>query len=164
MKNVSGLILTGVLASSLALIAGCSSDAETTQAEEAATTDKTPEQAAGNRMDMFADLDEETKAKAEEIMIQMREGTITREEAEAQLAELGVELPIGGGAGGGPGNNMFSNLDEETRAKVEEIMSAMREGTITREEAEAQLAELGVEIQSMPEMPDTSETSEDATL
>jgi len=59
---------------------------------------------------------------------------------------------------------MFSNLDEETRAKAEEIMSAMREGTITREEAVAQLAELGVEMPSMPEMPDTSETSEDTTL
>ncbi|MFV2050927.1 hypothetical protein ACEWK1_26645, partial [Metabacillus sp. YM-086] len=163
MKKISGLILTGVLASSIALIAGCSSDAETTQTEETTTqtTEQAPEQPAGNRMDMFAGLDEETKAKAEEIMIQMREGTITSEEAEAQLAELGVDLPIGGGAGGGPGSNMFSNLDEETRAKAEEIMSAMREGTITREEAVAQLAELGVEMPSMPEMPDTSETSED---
>jgi len=71
MKKISGLILTGVLASSIALIAGCSSDAETTQ-----TTEQAPEQPAGNRMDMFAGLDEETKAKAEEIMIQMREGTI----------------------------------------------------------------------------------------
>jgi len=120
MKKFSGLIVTGVLASSIALIAGCSSNAETTQGletasqttvqTEEATTDQAPEQPAGSRMGMFGDL------------------------------------------------------DEETRAKAEEIMSAMRDGNITREEAEAQLAELGVEMQSMPEMPATSETSEDATL
>jgi hypothetical protein len=46
----------------------------------------------GNRGDMFSNLDEETKAKAQEIMEKQRAGTITREEAQAQLAELGVEF------------------------------------------------------------------------
>ncbi|MDT8862077.1 carbohydrate-binding domain-containing protein [Alkalihalobacillus sp. MEB130] len=49
------------------------------------------EQARPDRGAMFADLDEETRAKVEAIMQQMRDGTITREVAEAQLAELGVE-------------------------------------------------------------------------
>lgn len=46
-----------------------------------------------NRPDMFADLDGETKEKAQAIMAQEREGTITREEAQAKLAELGIQLP-----------------------------------------------------------------------
>ncbi|MDN4494345.1 carbohydrate-binding domain-containing protein [Ureibacillus aquaedulcis] len=51
---------------------------------------------AGGRGDMFADLDEATREKAQSIMEQQRNGTITQEEAQAQLAELGVELPSGG--------------------------------------------------------------------
>jgi hypothetical protein len=64
--------------------------------------------------------------------------------------------PGGGGRGGQPpmdgGNrgDMFSNLDEETRTKVQEIMEKERTGTITREEAQAQLAELGVEFGGRP--------------
>ncbi len=47
----------------------------------------------GNRGDMFSDLDDETRQKAQSIMEQERNGTITQEEAQEQLAELGVELP-----------------------------------------------------------------------
>jgi len=46
----------------------------------------------GNRGDMFSNLDEETRTKAQEIMEKQRAGTITREEAQAQLTELGVEF------------------------------------------------------------------------
>jgi hypothetical protein len=52
----------------------------------------------GNRGDMFSNLDDDTKAKAEDIMEKERAGTITREEAQAQLAELGVDIPGGKGA------------------------------------------------------------------
>ncbi len=51
----------------------------------------------GTRPDMFSDLDEETKEKAERIMEQQREGSITMEEAQEQLEELGVEIPMGRG-------------------------------------------------------------------
>lgn len=47
----------------------------------------------GNREDMFSDLDEETRQKVQEIMEQQRNGTLTQEEAQEQLAELGVEMP-----------------------------------------------------------------------
>ncbi|MFC7686463.1 carbohydrate-binding domain-containing protein [Ureibacillus sp. GCM10028918] len=50
----------------------------------------------GGRGDMFADLDDATREKVQSIMEQQRNGTITQEEAQAQLAELGVELPMGG--------------------------------------------------------------------
>ncbi|MFV2050390.1 carbohydrate-binding domain-containing protein [Metabacillus litoralis] len=48
----------------------------------------------GNRGDMFADMDEETREKVEAIMEKQRSGEITQEEAQAQLEELGVEIPI----------------------------------------------------------------------
>lgn len=43
-------------------------------------------------------------------------------------------------------DGMLSNLDEETRTKVQNIMDQQREGTITMEEAQKQLEALGVEI------------------
>jgi hypothetical protein len=42
--------------------------------------------------DMFANLEEEAKAQAQKIIEQVNEGTLTMEEAEQQLAELGVEF------------------------------------------------------------------------
>jgi len=47
----------------------------------------------GNRDDMFSDLDEETRQKMQEIMEQQRNGTISQEEAQAQLKELDIEMP-----------------------------------------------------------------------
>jgi len=43
--------------------------------------------------DMFGDLDDETKEKLQAIMEKERAGTITSEEAQAQLKELGIEFP-----------------------------------------------------------------------
>jgi hypothetical protein len=51
----------------------------------------------GNREDMFSNLDDETREKVQSIMEQQRNGTITQEDAQAQLAELGVEIPQGKG-------------------------------------------------------------------
>jgi hypothetical protein len=77
------------------------------------------------------------------------------------LNESGITTAQSGGPGGGgrggqvpmDGGNrgdMFSNLDEETRTKAQEIMEKERAGTITREEAQVQLAELGVEFGGRP--------------
>jgi hypothetical protein len=52
----------------------------------------------GNRGDMFSNLDEDTKAMVQEIMEKERAGTITREEAQAQLKELGIDFPVGKGS------------------------------------------------------------------
>jgi hypothetical protein len=65
--------------------------------------------------------------------------------------------PGGMGGPGGPGGgqrpegkgDMFSNLDEATREKAQSIMQQQRDGSITQEEAQAQLEELGVEIPQM---------------
>ena len=92
-------------------------------------------------MDKFAGLDEETKGQVQTIMEQQKDGTITAEEAQAQLAELGVGLPERGIK-----MDKFAGLDEETKEQVQTIMEQQKDGTITDEEAQAQLAELGVEL------------------
>lgn len=61
----------------------------------------------------------------------------------------GGQAPQDGGNGGNRGD-MFSNLDEETRTKAQEIMEKERAGTITREEAQAQLSELGIDFGGRP--------------
>ena len=53
-----------------------------------------PSQGKGNRGEMFSNLDEETRTKVQSVMDQQREGTITWEEAQKQLEELGVEIPL----------------------------------------------------------------------
>jgi Carbohydrate-binding domain-containing protein Cthe_2159 len=47
----------------------------------------------GNSGGMFGDLDEATREKVQAIMEQERAGTITREEVQTQLKELGLEFP-----------------------------------------------------------------------
>ena len=80
------------------------------------------------------------------------------EDSVTWLNESGITTPAsngpggggapGGGLDGGGGNraDMFSNLDEDTRAQAEDIMEKERAGTITREEAQAQLKELGIDF------------------
>lgn len=87
---------------------------------------------------MFANLDEESKAKAYEIMHKWKDGTLSHEEAKAQLAKLGVELP--------QHHEKFENLDEKTKAQIYVIMDQVKKGTMTQEEADKKFNELGVEV------------------
>ncbi|WP_139339572.1 hypothetical protein [Bacillus dakarensis] len=80
----------------------------------------------------FATLDEATKEKADAIFEQQKAGTITREEAKAQLEELGVTFPERGNKG--KKADPLANLDEETKAKAQELI----------DHAKAELEELGV--------------------
>ncbi|MEH7747940.1 hypothetical protein V7659_23405 [Neobacillus drentensis] len=74
------------------------------------------------------------------------------EDSVTWLNESGTTTPASNGPGGGPdggrGNraDMFSNLDENTKARAEDIMEKERAGTITREEAQAHLKELGIDF------------------
>lgn len=103
----------------------------------------------GGKGDLFADLDTDTKAKAEAIMEKAKAGTITFEEAQTQLKELGVTLPDKGD------HDMFADLDADTKAKAEAIMDKVKAGTITFEEAQTQLKELGVTL------PDKADKDDD---
>jgi hypothetical protein len=94
-------------------------------------------------MDVFPKLDEETQAKVKAIFDQVKAGTLTKEEAQKQLTELGVDLPAKGERGFG---GAFAKLDEETQAKVKAIFDQVKEGALTEEEAQKQLTELGVDL------------------
>ena len=94
------------------------------------------------KVDQFANLDDATKEKAQAIMDNVKDGSLTREDAQTQLAELGVDLPIGRG---GMHGSLFANLDDATKEKVQAIMEKVKDGSLTREDAQKQLSELGVE-------------------
>jgi hypothetical protein len=98
----------------------------------------------GKRHDLFANLDEATKTKAEAIMENQKAGTITKEEAKTQLEALGITLPEHGGKG--RMNGLFANLDDATKAKAEAIMENQKAGTITKDEAKTQLEALGIPL------------------
>ncbi|MEK6267549.1 MAG: hypothetical protein N2C11_03090 [Planococcus sp. (in: firmicutes)] len=105
-------------------------------------------QGKGNRHgNPFADLDEETQTQAKAIMDELKDGTLTKEEAQAQLQALGIEAPEMGerqGKGNRHGNP-FADLDEETQTQAKAIMDELKDGTLTNEEAQAQLEALGIE-------------------
>lgn len=82
----------------------------------------------GEKGDRFANLDDETKAKAEAIMEKVKAGSITHDEAKAQLEDLGVTVPNRGH------KDMLSNLDDETKAKAQDLL----------DNAKIELEELGV--------------------
>ena len=111
----------------------------------------------GGKGDLFADLDADTKTKAEAIMKKAKEGTITFEEAQTQLKDLGVTLPDRADKGG-KGGNLFADLDADTKAKAEAIMDKVKADTLTFEEAQTQLKDLGV---TLPEKADKGSKAED---
>jgi len=91
--------------------------------------------------DKFVNLDDETKTQVQGIMKQVKEGSLTQEEATTKLKDLGVTLPTHNGKG-----DKFANLDDETKTKVQEIMKQRRDGSLTQEEADKQLKDLGVTL------------------
>lgn len=93
------------------------------------------------RSDVFANLDDKTKGKAKEIIRKVKDGTITKEDADKQLKALGVELRKHHDS-----DALFANLDDKTKAKAKEIIRQVKEGTLTKVEADKQLKALGVEL------------------
>ena len=78
--------------------------------------------------EMFKNLDDETKEKVKGIFKQVKEGTLSKDEAEVQLKELGVSKP----------EHKKQELDEETKKKAKELI----------EKAAADFEELGVDFPS----------------
>ncbi|MBZ5753843.1 hypothetical protein [Metabacillus rhizolycopersici] len=106
----------------------------------------------GGHGNMFAGLDDATKEKAEAIVEQLKNDSITQEEAQAQLADLGVELPERADKGGR--GDMLAGLDDATKEKAEAIVEQLKNDSITQEEAQTQLADLGVELPAKGEKGD----------
>jgi polyhydroxyalkanoate synthesis regulator phasin len=92
--------------------------------------------------DRFANLDDATKEKVQAIMDQVKDGSLTHEDAQKQLTELGVDLPVRGGMHG----DRFANLDDTTKEKAQAIMDKVKDGSLSREDAQKQLTELGVDL------------------
>ena len=91
----------------------------------------------------FANLDDATKEKAQAIMDQVKDGTLSREDAQKQLAELGLDMPV---RGNGLHLAKFQNLDDATKEKVQAIMDQVKDGSLSREDAQKQLADLGINM------------------
>ncbi|WP_102692137.1 hypothetical protein [Rummeliibacillus pycnus] len=92
----------------------------------------------------FNKLDDQTKAKVKEIMKKVKDGSLTKEEAEKQLKALGISFPKH------PKAEMFSKLDDKTKTKVKEIMKKVKDGSLTKEDAEKQLKALGISFPKHP--------------
>ncbi|MCY7487868.1 hypothetical protein M5X00_12865 [Paenibacillus alvei] len=98
-----------------------------------------------------SNLDETSKEKVKAIFEQMQKGTLTKEQAKAQLQELGVDVEFGikGDHDGikfklGKVNSV--NLDDATKEKVKAILEQAQAGSLTKEQVKAQLQELGIDM------------------
>ncbi|MCI2255737.1 hypothetical protein L2D08_15300 [Domibacillus sp. PGB-M46] len=89
----------------------------------------------GDKTDLFADLDADTKAKAEVIMVKMKADTITFDEAQTQLKELGVTLPGKADKAAGQVAELLAGLDADTKAKAQKLI----------DQAETHLAEYDID-------------------
>ena len=128
-KKLFGYVMTGAL--SIGLIGGYSSQAFA--ATESTTASNTSVEQGSN---VKAALDSETKQKMQAIM----------DELKTNLAELGVDLPTKGAKG--EHGDFLADLDDATKEKAQAILDQQKEGTITKDEAQTQLTELGVDLPS----------------
>lgn len=93
-------------------------------------------------IDDYTGLNVEKQQKAYEIIQQLK----------LNLSKLGITVP--------PPEN-FSNLDENTKEKVKEILQSLREGKITKEEARAKLKELGITLPKHDNQKNVSEKTKE---
>lgn len=86
--------------------------------------------------------DEETKAKLVEIRKQVKDGTITQEQAREKMEALGIQLPVNKRTPPEINEEAQQKIDEN-RQKLNEIRQKVKEGSLTREEAKAEMEALG---------------------
>ncbi len=83
-------------------------------------------------------LSEEVKEKVKAIQEDVKNGNLTREQAQEQLKSLGVE--------GFKGNfKERPQMSDEAKEKVKALREELKNGTITQEQAQEQLKSLGIE-------------------
>ncbi|WP_209122938.1 hypothetical protein [Alkalihalobacillus sp. BA299] len=134
-KKLIGFMMAGALTIGAGNIAIPAFASETDSEVESSSTQE-------EKTLFFGHLDEETMEKVKEIREQVKAGTLTEEEAKAELEELGITHPMKGMRG----MRGFGHLDEETMEKVKEIREQVKAGTLTEEEAKAELEELGITL------------------
>lgn len=96
-------------------------------------------------------LDEASKSKVKAIFDQMRAGSLTEEQAKAQLKELGVDLDfdVKGTRDvikfkADKVNSIY--IDDATKEKAKAILEQAQAGSLTKEQVKAQLQELGIDM------------------
>lgn len=100
--------------------------------------------AATNASSTSEEISEETKTTLDEIRAQEEEGEITHEEAHAKMEELGIDRPFG--RGGHHGKGPFGSIDKETGTAIKAIRDQFKDGVLTKEEAQAKLDDLDVDL------------------
>ncbi|QCS54543.1 hypothetical protein [Priestia flexa] len=88
----------------------------------------------------FHNLTQEQKEQFHSIMEQVKDGSLTKEEAYTKLKEQGINLPKK------MHKHPFSNLTEEQKEQAKKIMNQIKEGSITKEEGIAKLKEMGITL------------------
>ncbi|MEY9980310.1 hypothetical protein ABH968_005303, partial [Lysinibacillus sp. RC79] len=83
-------------------------------------------------VEKHTNLDAETQQKVDGILNNLRK----------ELANLGVTLSSKHNDKG----DKFAKLDDETKTQVQEIMKQLKDGSLTQEEADKQLKDLGVSL------------------
>ncbi|MGG1265300.1 hypothetical protein [Brevibacillus laterosporus] len=81
------------------------------------------------------EVDEATKKKLDEIREQVKNGTLTQEQANEKLGVKGFDK----------GNAKYGKVevDEATKKKLDEIREQMKNGTLTQEQAKEEMEKLG---------------------
>lgn len=96
-------------------------------------------------------FDDATKEKVKTILDQAQAGALTKEQAKAQLQELGIDMDVdfsktAHGVMVKMDAAKLDNLDEAAKEKAKAILEQMRTGALTKEQAKSQLQELGIEL------------------
>lgn len=89
--------------------------------------------------------------KSKTILDQAQAGALTKEQAKAQLQELGIDMDVdfsktAHGVMVKMDAAKLDNLDEAAKEKAKAILEQMRTGALTKEQAKSQLQELGIEL------------------
>ncbi|WP_438769693.1 hypothetical protein [Brevibacillus sp. JB24b] len=92
-----------------------------------------------DQQEKMIQMDEETKTKLDEIRGQVKDGTLTEEQAMEKMENLGLLEGFEKGKG-----KIVNNLDEETKKKLDEIQEQVKAGTLTEEQAKDKMEELGI--------------------
>ncbi|MCG7318697.1 hypothetical protein [Brevibacillus laterosporus] len=92
-----------------------------------------------DQQEKMIQMDEETKTKLDEIREQVKDGTLTEEQAMEKMKNLGLLEGFEKGK-----VKIVNNLDEETKKKLDEIQEQVKAGTLTEEQAKDKMEELGI--------------------
>ena len=103
-----------------------------------------------DKMPQRPQLSEEVKEKVKAIQEDVKNGNLTREQAQEQLKSLGIE--------GLKGNfKDHPQMSDEAKEKVKALREDLKNGTLTQEQAQEQLKALGIQRPVDKDRPELSD-------